>query len=82
MTPSGDEGPPTDGDTGIRHETYHLKSSPTVAKNNGGGTAAGNWKVPHENFMRKSATELLELPIRQWTQEIICMWFEQLGLFM
>ena len=38
--------------------------------------------MPHENFMRKSAHELLELPLRQWTTEIICMWFEHLGLFM
>ena len=31
---------------------------------------------------RNGSTDLLSLPIKQWSVDIICAWFEQMGLFM
>ena len=31
---------------------------------------------------RNGSSELLSLPIKQWGVDIICAWFEQMGLFM
>ena len=37
---------------------------------------------PSTNAGTRSTSDLLSLPIKQWNVDIICAWFEQMGLFM
>ena len=36
---------------------------------------------PH-SLANHSVTEFLALPMKQWNVDVVCAWFEQMGLFM